>query len=231
MADELNPSAQGQQPDAGGTGNPSQDASGQPGAVAPESGIQKRFDELTAQRREAERQAEHYRLQNEQLLQTVLQRANQPAEPAEPPVEISPDERAKLDYLMAPMRKQVEDLNRRHASEISAIKFQTAIQGQPPQVQERARALFSAWQGDPSKGGWTPQDAVIYARGELGVPSGQAGPVRDERGRFNGGATQLHQHAIPSSGNQTPAAEPDWDTTPPEKLQEFYAKRLGDKSF
>lgn len=231
MGNETDPAAQGQPPAAEGAGNTSQEQ-GANQAPGQHEGFQKRIDQLTAERRAAEQREEMLRAQLAELTNSVIQRAQQAEAPQTPPVEITPEEKAKYDYVTAPLQRQLEELKQQNAAQLGQLRFQQAIAGKDPRVVQRAQQLLAAWQKDPSKGGWTPEDALVYASGELGIPIVQQQP-RDERGRFNGGGGMLTQHSPAPivNGNQNAGQEPDWNTTSPEKLAEFYEKRLAGKVF
>lgn len=172
------------------------------------------------------------RQQLAELTNSVIQRAQQAEVPQTPPVEITPEEKAKLDYMMAPLQQKLHQLEQQNATQLGQIRFQQAIQGKDPRVVQRAQQLLGIWAKDPSKGGWTPEDALVYASGELGIPIVQP-QTRDERGRFNGGGGMITQHSPAPivNGNPNAGQEPDWNATSPEKLVEFYEKRLAGKTF
>ena len=181
------------------------------------AGFQARVDELTKARREAERQ-------NAELVATVARLSAQVAERSAPaPVampDIDPDTKKLLDAYVGPqMQAMRAELEQARMAAMAGRLYQSAA-GEDPRVLQRAQELLPA----VLKAGWTPEDAVTFARGELGVapPSGTRG--RDGQGRF---APQV----MTASGAPPPMAQrsnglpPNFDRLPPDKQLEILEKR------
>lgn len=83
-----------------------------------------------------------------------------------------------FQQMLAQQQQQTEALIQQTAGQqrmtVAQLELQTALNGQPVEVQQLAQKLYMDWQRSGNTG-WAPKDAVIYARGQLGI-TGQ--PVR-----------------------------------------------------
>lgn len=235
--------------------DPTQSPEGQP--VAPTNGadgaqpqtpnpVQQRIDELTGQFRETQRQLVEQQNLNQRMMADMLARQNAPVAPTAPsvptlqiPEGMDPTMAAFLKAQndawagqFAAMQKQTQELvantARQSAMSTAQLAFQQAVVGEDPRVAQRAATLLNAWQSDPRFQGWTPKDAIIYARGELGVPA---------PGAMQPGGRPLQQ--VFQQGGQTfnpftPGGAPPPNTTqeqgPGERLPDVVLDRMHPKA-
>lgn len=241
MSDETNsPNAQGTPTGADGQAQ-AQTPAPQPAGSDQFAGLQKRIDELTARAHDAERRREaevnELRQMNQQLLMSVAQgqQTQQYAQSAQPAVDIDPERRKEIDAVMAPLIAQQQ-------RQYAALVFQTGqaqlaavTSGQHPEVARRTQAI---WADAVAKGahlnGFTPQQALTWARGELVdvlVADAQKGQQVRQGQQLNAQPQGLPvQSAVVPRQNAQQASEPDLDEDP-EKASAYYAQRLGEKSF
>lgn len=237
LSDETNsPNAQGT-PTGADSQAQAQTPAQQPAGSDQFAGLQKRIDELTARAHDAERRREaevnELRLMNQQLLMSRMEQ--QVPQPVAPAVDIDPERRKEIDAVMAPLIAQQQ-------RQYAALVFQTGqaqlaavTSGQHPEVARRTQAI---WADAVAKGahlnGFTPQQALTWARGELVdvlVADAQKGQQVRQGQQLN-----AQPQALPAVGSVAPrqnaqqVAEPDLDEDP-EKASAFYAQRLGEKSF
>lgn len=151
-------------------------------APAPVNGAEARIAELTRQNHELQRQnAETQREMMERLAEITTRLASQPVPTAapqhyEPPPEpefSDPEVGRYLKRQQAMFDAQLRANQQQMAQQIAVLQFQTVAANQPPAVVKRAQELWMAWQKSGHTG-WTPKDAITYARGELGDVDSQA---------------------------------------------------------
>lgn len=105
------------------------------------------------------------------------------------------------------------------------MELQQAVQGQPKEVGELANRLYHQWR-QAGNTGWTPQDAVVYARGKLGV-AGQTAPGRQTIEHVTPGGAPPPS---PNSGQGLPPPLPDEVIRKMslKQQEDYWAKRVGD---
>lgn len=212
MSTENDPVAQGPQD---GAAVPSNEANPQPQGGTNE-GIERRIGQLTAARYDAERRAAELQGRYEALQQVVMQQSQQPApQPADPwanlPEEHREVARAVVPQLNQQWERRMQQMDARYRQELGALQLQAAVATQPPQVQQLASQLYQDWQRT-GRTGWTPQDAVIYARGHLGIPSQQPAAPQPPADPF---ATPTYR-PLPNSTPPPPAAARGAPQQPPD---------------
>ena len=237
--ENQNPNAQGPQTGADGQAQTSTPAPQTAGADQ-FAGFQKRIDELTARYHEEKRLREsensELRQMNQQLLMTMAQGSMQHQQPASaPPVDIDPEVKKQLDAYTAPLLQQQQAQFAQMMAQTGSQQLGFVTQGQHPEVAKRTNAI---WQDAVMKGahlrGFTPQQALTWARGELVdllVQEAAKGQQVQQGQQFNTRPQVLTpQSAVaPTPGSQQ-VAEPDLDDDP-EKASALYAQRLAGKSF
>lgn len=207
------------------------------------NGIQKRIDELTAEKYEARRAAEALQQQNAELTNNLARLMAQQVEaryeqarPQAPDVEIDEGTRKILDAYVAPKLGAQERTIRALQEQLAQAEYAQAAAKFEPLVQARAKDLMNAW----SRGGqtgWTPQDALIYAQGELALRT-----PRDEKGRFTTPPAQKPPEVFTRAPAQVAPAAPGSAVAPeylnptsPEydanKAIAYYEKTLDGKAF
>ncbi len=201
------------------------------------SGIEARINELTAKFREAERalnersnQVAERDAQIATLLTTLAAGRQEPVQTQQ--VDIDPDEQRKFDALMSPRMLQMQRQLERLEQELSASQFRQVATGVEPEVAKRAQELMGAWKRN-GYSGWTPEDAVTYAQGELlRKQKSVAQTANQQRQEFN-----TLSHGVTSQQNSPPPAQArsvkipkNIDQLPANKQAEIYEQELGDFS-
>lgn len=233
MTTETTPGAQGPE---GGQAVP-QGTNPQPEGQNP--GIQHRIDQLTARYHEAERRNAELQGRFEAQQQMMLQQMQQAQQPQpRDPFEHLPEDyrdaaRAAAQAAERQAAARIQQLEQRYGQQLAAMQLQNAIQGQPPQVAQMAQQLYANWQR-AGHTGWTPQDAVIYARGQLGIPAQQAAVPTPPPDPFGGSFTHLPQSAPPPPparpGAPNAAPPPDIESDPVAAAA-YYEQKLGNNSW
>lgn len=208
-------------------------------------GFQKRIDQLTAQRHELDREWQaKYEAQQAQMNRLLeIMAAGQQAQthgapPADPWADVAAEDRARLERVLqaklSPLERQLAEVTRKYEATTAVQQIQQYAQQDPPQVVQLAQQLMQAWIAQ-GKGGWVPEDALIYARGKL-LPAdaaARAAQARNERGQFVASA----QHVTSTQGPPPPAVRPaqglpaDIDRRAPEEQVALYEKHLDGKFF
>jgi hypothetical protein len=211
---ENDPSAQGTatQDASQSQGNPAS-----PGQETQQTtGVQKRIDELVAQRHQMEREFnakfEAMQAQNAELLRTLAATAQSQRAPEPPPFEFEPEEKAKFDYIarqhMAPVQQYVAQLEAQlFGSQVHQAAARAGVSD--PEVVAHAAKLAEGWaRAGLMKSGVTTMDNAIdialgmKARGEL-AKRGQ----NQQRSQMADFASPITQSAPPPA--PTRAAEPE----------------------
>lgn len=222
-------------------------AQGQDGAVSPESseqqsskqdpfaGVQKRIDELVAQRHEDQRRYQEMLSEKDQqvnqLMQAILSQQSN-GQQAQQQVQVDPEIAAQVDAVVRPMKQQFEQQLAQANQVISRMAWQQEAAQYPQEVQKRASELMQQWNRE-RKTGWAMNDALIMASYQLGVPppSLQKGQqTRAANGQF--ASTVLTENAAPPQvAPQTRKIPANIDSLPLEKQVEIYNSVLGDEPF
>lgn len=198
----------------GGTYQPADITPGQQTPAIPDS-IQKRFDELTAGQREAERRYNDAMALNQQLLAQVAQNRPQapvaPTAPAAPTIQLPEGTdpalaaafKAQGDYFAQMMNQQAEALSKSMTQAMGGVRqtteqlrFQQASQGEQPEVAQLAAKLYQDWQKQGYTG-WNPEDAIVHAKGVLFA-----------QGKLTPGQTQNVRHINTPPGQMPFGAPP-----------------------
>jgi hypothetical protein len=151
-------------------------------------GVQKRFDELTAQLREAERRAADAATANQQMMANFMAQqaqAQRPQAPAGPPQFQVPEGvdpalaqmfqglhqtfQTQLQQMQQQNQQAIQQVGRMTQQTTAQMALQNELAMQPQQVQQMATQFFQQWQ-QQGKTGWEPKDAVDMARYHLGLP-------------------------------------------------------------
>lgn len=224
MFDENgNPIAQGPEAGAAQPDNKSENAL---------PGVQARIDELTAKFRQAEDQLAAKDAQITAILASIASgqgSRNAAQEPAQPPVEIDPDEQKKLDYLLAqrmgPLQAMIERLERTQVAQ----QFQQYEQQVPPEVLKRSQELQLAW-ARSGKQGWVPQDALTYAYGEYNLKAAQTGQARQAQHQYNQAASNvtMQSSAPPASQASQSRLPKNIDSLPLQQRLALYEQHAAD---
>lgn len=233
MADELDPTAQGTSEAV--IPPTDQQAQGAP-ATQQFEGIQKRIDELTAKFRGEQEANQHLLAQNQELMRTIAQIAEKniaATYEAAPQVEVDPEDRRKVEAVFTPYMRKLESMVQQLSSQVASSQVASVAQGEDPRVVQRAQELMRGWRS-AGKQGWEPQDAVIYARGEVAtLDATKAAKARDERGRFAGQAPPLQGTGAPPpiTQPQTGALPANFDSLDIDRQLDLLEKRLEGKTF
>ena len=230
---------------------PGQDNQTPTSTQTPDS-IQKRFDEMTAQTREMERRFQAQQELNMQLM-AQLAKGNQPPQAQAPqapqfqlPEGMDPSMaqafKAQQDFFQAQLAqqaKQMEQLMSQNLGQVrmttEQLQFQQAAQAYPEPVRQLAAQRLAQWrQGGYT--GWSPEDALRYAAGEL-VMSGKLQPPAPAQNQgptprpFNQPPMPMAFGAPPPSpvpNQQLPEALPDavLNKMTPEAQLKYWEDRL-----
>lgn len=179
------------QPTEGSPDATTNSADGAPAVQPPTvpEGVQKRFDEMTAQLREAERRAADATLANQQMMANFMaqqsaaqQRQQAPAGPPQFQVPEGVDPAlaqmfqsmntaftARLEQMQNQTQQAIQQTARQMGQTTAQMALQQELSMQPPNVQQMASQFFQQWQ-QTGKTGWEPKDAVDMARYHLGLP-------------------------------------------------------------
>jgi hypothetical protein len=209
-------------------------------------GVQKRIDELVAQRYERDRRIEEQnrrideliRQQNELLARLAMQATASAQRPVEEEDDLAPEDRAKLERYLSKAVKPLEEQIARLTQHIEHQQRQ-AIEREVDQKLERlgnpavaakVDELMRAWANHPLYKNATKQDAYYIALGMLHDQNiDTATRARDEKGRFASTAaqTQVVAGTNGARGRQAPVPafmnKPVEDMTP-EELDQFIAE-------
>lgn len=218
-----------------------------------EAPVQKRIGEIVAQREEAKRRAEAAEAANQQMMAAMAQqsaqlnammaRQNEPAKQPdnhlniEIPEGMDPAQAAFFTKLTQGFQAQLEHQSKQNSAALQAqvgqlrqtqaeLQLQAALNNQPPAVAKRAAELMKSWQVGGFTG-WSPQDAIIYARGELGAGAAPPPPRANPNGdvmQFGAAPPAIARHAA------LPPPMPD-ETLRRMTLkqqEDYWAKRVGD---
>ena len=198
------------------------------------AGFQKRIDKLTAEKYDAERRAAEMQ---QTVLNLMAQQATvqqQQARPAEPAIEIDPEQKRIFDAMMAPVQAQFQRQLSQQAAMTADFQLAAIVSGQHQAVQARTKAIWDGWkaQGLHTQGA-TVQNALTYALGELApqlIEEARAGHQVQAGQQFAArGSSPLSTQSAAPTGNPNADVEPDIESDP-EAAAAFYAKRLGNKS-
>lgn len=189
-------------------------------------GVQHRIDELTAQLRDSQRQAAEAQAAAQQAMQLAAQNFAQSARPPPPaPPQLTVDIPEGMDPAAASffknltssfqqaMAAQQQSFQQALAQtqgatqqQMANFQLQNMLAQETPEVQRMASQLLADWQRRGLQG-FEAKDAIIYARGALGVgkaPAQRGVPASAEDHTIPGGA-------LPPNPVRTnvPAALPD----------------------
>lgn len=198
----MEPTAQGNAPDV-------KPADGQAPAVE-QNGVEKRINELTAQRYEAQRRAEQAEAREQAYLAQMAelmaqQRAQVPQEPA---VQIDPEQKRVFDAYFMPMKREMENTIR----ELQKIQGLTAIRqaSAPDPVQKRAEELVLQY----ARQGYRldHEMALDLAEGQIARQQRAEQQAAKAAGRaFNGDTVPvITSQSMPYAGSNEPR-RPDLD--------------------
>ena len=240
MAQEnVMPDASAQQAPAETVEQPNQTGEGQVQPEVHTSGIQKRIDELTAQKYEEKRRADAIQ---QQLLDSQAQMArmmemitNQQvvAPQPNPADDLDPEARRAMEALMAPKYKALEARVAHMDQLLERQEFQARASSEHPDVVARANQLYSHWQ-KIGAAGFKMVDALVYAKGELaGVDQTAASRARNERGQYTASAANVmqSQSAPPPPVARTSGLPADIDRRPLDEQLRLYEQHLDGKTF
>lgn len=231
MADENQPvtvpPAQGEQVAAQTpVQQPVEAPQGSPGAEA-------RIQELVAQMHETRRQAEAVQEQNRQLMLAMMQNQQTAQRPPDPyaGVEVDPDDRRRVEAVMAPMIRQMQETQRQMAEQVSrnqARQHAERAYGSPI-VADLADKFAGEWQ---RKGltGWTPEDAATYALGvavDMERRKGGKGGATPPAPNFTAPKSPplITQSSAPSAPSRRPH---NFDQLPEAKQLQILEDEIGD---
>lgn len=184
----MDPLTQGQQAPAE-NGDGINAAGDQNGANAPSNGgvpenIQKRFDEMTAQRHEAERRAAELEgrlqaLQQQQMAQLMAMQQAQQVQPQGP--NIDPERRAELEAILNPITQRFEQQMARMQSlfggQIVGMKVAAAAQPYGSAVAQRASQLVEQYAAQGTV--LDPDIAVKLAYAEVNMAAAGQGQLSE----------------------------------------------------
>lgn len=231
MSDETQPSDTQEAPVEANAQQVQPNQDGQTGPTEQQkSGFQKRINELTAAKYDAERKAQEY----EQLVMRMMsERTVASPAPSAPQVEIDPDQKRLMDAYMKPMIDAMQKQQAQIAASAADHQFSSISVNQHPLVAQRARAI---WEDVKRQGlhtqGFTPQQALTYAKGELAdtlLAEAQAGQAANASQVHNSrGSTPITTQSAVRNPAQVALTEPDMDADPDAAIA-FYARQLGDK--
>lgn len=219
-----------------------------PAVAAPQTnqfdGIQKRIDELTARYHDSERRASEMLSAKDQQIAQLANALSARLQPQTPdPLEgIHPDDRRKVEAIMTPQLRRIEEMTARLDAVMAQQRFEQATQQVgDDRVATIAKDLMADWRrrGLP---GWTPEDAVIHAQGIVTMQEKQnaarPAPGRDTRGRFAESpnaavltAQAPSPSATPKKSDELPADIDDMIQRNPAKAAAILEKRLAGKKF
>jgi hypothetical protein len=202
------------------------------------AGVEVRINQLVAEREEARRQMEALQSQAQQreaqylaMLERMSTQQAQAAQPAAP--EIDPALAAAMAHYMKPLQDQFAQVQHQLYQQNAQMQFQQRASQEDPRVVQKAQELLSQWK-QTGKTGWNPEDALVFARGILGVATPQQAN-RDALGRFNAGAQSLPGQSAPAPAtNPQRVVELDRSSTDNRYLEAQAAaleKSLGDMEF
>ena len=230
------PIAQG--PNAGPEGQPhnEQQSNVEAPKQDPFAGIQSRIDQLTAKYHESEARVQAKDEQINNLVQQLIARQSTPAE--QDPyagIEVDPQQRELLDRVLNNKLSKFEQIIQRQDAMLrgmaAASQVEAAVAGKQvaPEVVAKAKQLVQAWNQSGLQG-WKPEDALIYAAGQLALNGGQQ--PRNAQGQFTGQSV-LGPSVVPSGvPNQQRSSSAPLDFNKPlDKQIDDLANRLGDNPF
>jgi len=199
------------------------------------SGFQKRINELTAARHQAEEEARRQAAQNQELMTAILSQQARPAAPAEAAPEFDPEEKRKFDYLLGPMVQRMEQMQRLMEQQVGQVQLRQSVQRvADPEIAREAESLYQKWARRDDVKGFNADDAVIYAAGKKYLAAQQAARASHQGLQdFNNGAAppMIQGRPPPAAASLEPAVPGDIDSWSPEKQADYWEKQLGGKSF
>lgn len=206
---------------------------GQNTPAIPES-IQKRFDELTANQREAERRYQDAMALNQQLLARVAAPPPPVAQqgPSAPVITLPEGTdpalaqafKAQQDYFAQALAQQAKSFEQTVQTSMGGVRMtqeqmrvQQAAQGEDPAVAQLAQKLYQDW---TQKGhtGWNPEDAITHAKGMLAAQGKWTPPAQGQ-----GNIRHINQPAM-NFGAAPPA--PNAQTMLPERLDDAILNKM-----
>lgn len=192
------------------------------------TGVEKRINELVARQKEYEANAVQTIATKDQqiaqLLAAVASRAA-PVDVSDPLADIAPEDRERVEKIvnhsLAPKLNKLEATIAALTQKLGAQEVQVQFQGEDPAVLAKAKELMGNWR-QSGHTGWTPQDAITYAKGQLLSKTQTAG------------SGMLTGH-----GNQPPVVQAAKKVTRPadfenlsyEEQADFLERELGDEPF
>lgn len=218
---------------------------GQEGQTEGQVRLNQRFAEMTKTINETREMLASQQALNQQLIATQAQlhqqltTRGQPQTPAVPqftlPEGTDPQVAAVFNNMASMFQKQLEESAKRTEETINRavggvrmsqeqMELNQAMSSQPKEVQELAGRLLQSWR-QQGYTGWKPQDAITFARGQLGVAN--TPPPR-----------RTHNDDMVPGGSPPP--DPRGQTLPPplpdeqlkrmtlKQQEEYWFKRAGD---
>lgn len=169
--------------------------------------------------------------QTELLAQIAAQKVQTASNEPDPLEDMDPDEirrqQALIQRYMDPLAKKLDQLAGIVGQTVTMSRFEQAKKAvADPEVVQRAEHFLKSWSKDPSKGGWTAEDAVIYAAGEKALKQAMSrNPAINERNQFNTlGAPIVSQ----PGGKGAPGKRVNVDDLPIDEQIAYYEKEIGD---
>lgn len=211
----------------------------QPDAFA---GIQKRIDELTARYHDSERRAsEALLVKEQQISELVSALSSRQAPEPDYAAEVDINDRRKVEAIVSPQVKRLEETVRRMEEAMSQQRFhQAAQQYGDDRITSLAQNIQQEWRKRGFNGPqWTPEVALVHAAGLLHLEEKQKGSkdTRDNRGRFASPQPPVltnHAAAPSSAPRQSDALPADIDDliqSDPVRAAALLEKRLVGKKF
>jgi hypothetical protein len=202
------------------------------------AGFQARVNELTAEKHAFRRELDDLRNTNQQMMLALAQR-NQEPQVQLPQVEIDPERKKEMDAYLQPLLQQQAAQHARQIAQLTQAQLPGLLQGQDPRVSARAQEIWNHAQasGDHLRG-FTPQQALVYAKGELAdaliaaarVPA--VNPAVAQTQQYNAqGQVLPGQTTTPPAGQRQAAKPPPDMDEDPEGAAAYYAAKLGDTPF
>jgi chromosome segregation ATPase len=197
-------------------------------------GIQKRINELVAERNEARGTITAMQQQITSMNEMFLRQSQAPAQVQQqvPAVDVDPQIAAQVQALMGPTLKQYEQTIQQQQATLNRIQYENELQKVPEAIRARAQQLQQQWTAARHTG-WTMQDAIRYAAGEAAMNGQFVTQPRDSRGQFNSMANSVmgQTSAPPTTTPPSNELPSNFDDLQPDKQIELLGKRLEGKTF
>lgn len=215
------PAAQGEQ---SGAQAPNQSSEGQP--AGQNEGIQKRINELTAEKHEAMRELEAMRARENAYLAEIAARAQAPVPTQQ--VEVDPEFKKQLDSYMAPFQRQLQDTLKQLQTAQALVAVRTGGSNLPDPVRQEAERITA----DYARKGYAIESEMAYklAAGEVYLKQlATQASQKTQMQTFNGVTSVISQQS-PLPNTQTAPQRPDLNAmSPGQRIAWFEANGIGDK--